>query len=45
METAAPAPQGAGDVYVASDGTLTYRPSGAVSANANLYIRITYLVA
>ena len=45
METAAPAPSGSGDVYVAADGTITYRPSGSVSANTNLYIRVTYLVA
>lgn len=45
METAAPAPSGSGDVYVASDGTVTYRPSGTVAAGSNLYVRITYLVA
>lgn len=45
METAAPAPSGSGDVYVAADGTVTYRPSGTVAAGSNLYVRITYLVA
>ena len=45
METAAPAPSGSGDVFVAADGTVNYRPSGTVAAGSNLYVRITYLVA
>lgn len=45
VEAAAPAPAGAGDAYALESGSVMYRPQSQLAANANAYVRVTYLVA
>ena len=45
FEAGGAAPGGNGDCSIASDGSVNYRPTSTVSANTNVYIRITYLLA